>query len=79
MIRERILDILTDICGTDEIRRNPELELFKNGWLDSFGIIELFVAIQEQLDIEVAPTEMEREEWDTANKIIAYLEERRNK
>lgn len=79
MIREKILDILTDICDTDEIKRNPELELFKNGWLDSFGIIELFVAIQEQLDIEVAPTEMEREEWDTANKIIAYLEERRAK
>lgn len=79
MVREKILDILTDISGTDEIRKNPDLELFKNGWLDSFGIIELFVAIQEQLDIEVAPTEMEREEWDTANKIIAYLEERRNK
>ena len=79
MVREKILDILTDISGTDEIKRNPDLELFKNGWLDSFGIIELFVAIQEQLEIEVAPTEMEREEWDTANKIIAYLEERRNK
>jgi len=39
----------------------------------------LFVAIQEQLDIEVAPTEMEREDWDTANKIIAYLEERQAK
>ncbi|KGK87223.1 alanine-phosphoribitol ligase [Desulfosporosinus sp. HMP52] len=77
MIREKILDILTDICGTDEIKRNPDQELFKSGLMDSFGIIELFVAIQEQLAIEVAPTEMEREEWETANKIIAYLEERR--
>ncbi len=74
MVREKILDILSDICGTDEIKRNPDLELFKSGWLDSFGIIELFVAIHEQLNIEVAPTEMEREEWETANKIIAYLE-----
>lgn len=76
MIREKILEILTEICGTDEIKRNPDLELFKNGWLDSFGTIELFVAIQEQLGVEVAPTEVEREMWDTANKIIAYLEER---
>ena len=57
MVREKILDILSDICGTDEIKRNPDLELFKSGWLDSFGIIELFVAIHEQLNIEVAPTE----------------------
>ena len=78
MVREKILNILTDICGTDEIKQNPDLELFKNGWLDSFGIIELFVAIHEQLEIEVAPTEMEREEWETANKIIAYLEERQS-
>ncbi|HBP66050.1 MAG TPA: D-alanine--poly(phosphoribitol) ligase subunit DltC [Desulfosporosinus sp.] len=78
MVREKILDILSDICGTDEIKRNPDLELFKSGWLDSFGIIELFVAIHEQLNIEVAPTEMEREEWETANKIIAYLEVRRS-
>lgn len=78
MIREKILEILTDISGTDEIKKNPELELFKNGLLDSFGIIELFVAIHEQLDIEVAPTEMEREEWETANKIIAYLEARKS-
>lgn len=76
MVREKILDILTDICGTDEIKRNPDLELFKDGWLDSFGTIELFVAIHEQLDVEVAPTEVDREMWGTANKIIAYLEER---
>lgn len=77
MVREKILDILTEICGTDEIRRNPDIELFEKGLLDSFGTIELFVAIQEQLDIEVAPTEVDREMWATPNKIISYLEERK--
>lgn len=76
MIREKILDILTDICDTDEIKRNPDLKLFENGLLDSFATIELFVAIHEQLNVEVAPTEVDREMWGTANKIIAYLEER---
>ena len=76
VIREKILDILTGICGTGEIKRNPDLELFTNGLLDSFGTIELFLAIHEQLGIEIAPTEVDREMWGTANKIIAYLEER---
>ncbi|WP_425806335.1 D-alanine--poly(phosphoribitol) ligase subunit 2 [Desulfitobacterium sp. Sab5] len=76
MIREKILDTLTEICGTDEIMKNPDVELFSTGLLDSFGIIQLFVAIQEELNIEVAPTEVTREEWATPNKIIAYLEER---
>jgi len=75
MIREVILNQLAEITGEDEIKRNPDIELF-NGLLDSFGIIQLFVAIQEELNIEVAPTEVDREMWSTPNKIIAYLEER---
>lgn len=76
MIRKVILNQLAEITGEDEIKRNPDIELFSTGLLDSFGIIQLFVAIQEELDIEIAPTEVDREMWETPNKIIAYLEER---
>lgn len=75
MIRETILEVLTEITGTDEIKKNPDVELFTSGLLDSFGTIQLFVEIQEQLNLEVAPTEVTREEWATPNKIIQYLEE----
>lgn len=76
MIRKVILDQLAEITGVDAIIKNPDQELFKSGLLDSFGIIQLFVAIQEELNIEIAPTEVTREEWETPNKIISYLEER---
>lgn len=76
MIRDVILDHLAEITGEDEIKRNPDIELFSSGLLDSFGTIQLFVAIQEELNIEVAPTEVDHEMWATPNKIIAYLEER---
>lgn len=76
MIRDTILGTLADICGTDEVKKNPDIQLFTTGLLDSFGTIQLFVAIQEELNIEVAPTEVDREMWATPNKIIRYLEER---
>lgn len=76
MIREKILEILAYLCDTKEIKNNPDIEIFKEGLLDSFGTIEFFVALQEQLNIEVAPTEVDREMWATPNKIIAYLEAR---
>lgn len=76
MIREKILETLTEICGTDEIQKNSDIQLFSTGLLDSFGIIQLFVAIQEELNIEIAPTEVTREEWATPNMIIEYLEKR---
>jgi D-alanine--poly(phosphoribitol) ligase subunit 2 len=76
MIREVILNCLVEITGVDELKKNPDMELFNSGLLDSFGTIQLFVAIQEELNIEIAPTEVERDEWATPNKIITYLEER---
>lgn len=79
MIREVILEQLAEITGVDEIKKNPDMELFTNGLLDSFGTIQLFVAIQEELNLEVAPTEVTREMWATPNKIIQYLEERAEK
>ncbi len=76
MIRDKLLDILAEIIGTDEVRNNPDIRIFEQGLLDSFGIIQLFIEINEQLNIEIAPTEVDREMWATPNKIIAYLEER---
>ena len=76
MIREKILKHLAEITGEDEVKRNPDIELFTTGLLDSFGTIQLFVAIQEDLNLDVAPTEVDREMWATPNKIIKYLEDR---
>ncbi|MDA8228943.1 MAG: D-alanine--poly(phosphoribitol) ligase subunit 2 [Desulfitobacterium hafniense] len=75
-MRDKLLDILAEIIGTDEVRNNPDIRIFEQGLLDSFGIIQLFIEINEQLNIEIAPTEVDREMWATPNKIIAYLEER---
>lgn len=76
-IRKVILNALTEICGTKEVMDNPQLDLFAHGLLDSFGTVELMLTIHEQLGIEIAPTELEREMWSTPDKIIGYLEEKR--
>ncbi|KLU61637.1 D-alanine--poly(phosphoribitol) ligase subunit 2 [Peptococcaceae bacterium CEB3] len=73
-IRPVILTALTDICGTAEVANNPQLDLFARGLLDSFGLVELMLTIHEQLGLEIAPTEVEREMWSTPEKIIGYLE-----
>ncbi|WP_088186704.1 D-alanine--poly(phosphoribitol) ligase subunit DltC [Desulfosporosinus sp. FKA] len=73
-IRTTILSALSDICGTDQIESNPNLDLFANNLLDSFGLVELMLTIHEQLNIDIAPTEVDREMWSTPERIIQYLE-----
>jgi len=75
MIREKVLALLAEICDTDEVIRNPDIELFDAGLLDSFGTVQLLAGIAERLNIDVAPTEITREMWATPNKIVSYLEE----
>ena len=73
---EIILDELTRITGTDEVRRNPELALYDEDVLDSLGTVELIVALGERLKIEISPAQIDRQVWATPNKIIAYIDER---
>lgn len=76
IIRNTILSSLCEICGTNQVVSNPNIDLFTNNLLDSFGLVELMLIIHDQLNIEVAPTEIERETWATPEKIIQYLEEK---
>ncbi|HBF37987.1 MAG TPA: D-alanine--poly(phosphoribitol) ligase subunit 2 [Firmicutes bacterium] len=74
MSREKVLNILTRICDSKEIMSNPDVELYTKGLLDSFGTVQFIVALEEELNISVSITEIDRELWATPNKIIDYLE-----
>lgn len=73
-IREQVLAILTDLCNTEEIVENPEVLLFEEGLLDSFGTVSLLVEIEDKLGIDVTISDFDRDEWSTPNKIISILE-----
>ena len=44
-LEEKMLDILEEVCGDDEVRTNRDEDLFALGLLDSMGAIELLVEI----------------------------------
>lgn len=73
-IREQVLEILTDICNTEEVVENPDVRLFEEGLLDSFGTVNLLVEIEEKLGIDVTISDFDRDEWSTPNNIISILE-----
>ncbi|MEH7401767.1 D-alanine--poly(phosphoribitol) ligase subunit 2 [Gottfriedia acidiceleris] len=73
-IRAQVLAILTDLCNTEEIVENPEVLLFEEGLLDSFGTVSLLVEIEDKLGIDVTISDFDRDEWSTPNKIISILE-----
>lgn len=75
-IEQEVVDILADICDDDAVREERDIDLFETGLLDSLAGIEVLVAIEERFGVEIAPTEVERAEMNSVNKIIDRVAER---
>ena len=69
---DTIIEILNDICGADEGEIQPDTELFEEGILDSFGLVQLLVQLEQygkHLDI----ASLQREDVATPAKIAALV------
>ena len=75
-IEERVIELLVDITGEEEIGDYREDDLFEEDVLDSLGAIELLVRIKEEFGVSIAPTELEREEMNSVHKIIDQVQQR---
>ena len=75
-MKEKVLEIFIEVTGNDEILEDLDLNLFDAGLLDSLAIIEVLLKIEENLEIKLQPTDLEREDMSTVNKMTAFLENR---
>lgn len=74
--RSTLDDVIAEACGTRDVLAEPDLDLVEAGLLDSMAFVELIVGIDEKLDVSVPPTEVDRSELSTVNKIVAFVDER---
>lgn len=73
---ENIIEILNEITGADEGEIQPGTELFAEGVLDSFGLVQLLVALEEQ-GAALDAAELDRDAISTPEKIAALAEQAR--
>lgn len=72
-LKNGIISLLAEVCQDDVVKENPDIDLFDNGLLDSFGTVELLVQIEERFGITVPITEFDRDVWNTPNNIAKQL------
>lgn len=73
---EKILSILEKICDDDAVREDMDMDLFEEGLMDSLSTVELIVAIEDEFGIVLSPTEYDKDELGTVNKILCILKEK---
>lgn len=75
-MEEKILDLLVELCDDDEIRNDLDIDLFESDLLDSLAFAELLFSIEETFGVIIAPSEVERSDINTPQKIISLVKER---
>ena len=76
-IKSEVIEIIDELFMEDVSNMMDE-DLFDAGVLDSMGTVELIVEIENRFDIRVPVTEFGRDDWNTANKIVAGIAELKN-
>ena len=76
-IKSEVIEIIDELFMEDVSDMMDE-DLFDAGVLDSMGTVELIVEIENRFDSRVPVTEFGRDDWNTANKIIAGIAELQN-
>ena len=76
-IKSEVIEIVDELFMEDVSDMMDE-DLFDAGVLDSMGTVELIVEIENRFDIRVPVTEFGRDDWNTANKIVAGIMELKN-
>ena len=75
-IHDQVIEVLARVSDTPEVRTNPDLALFDLQILDSMKTVELIVALQQELNVEISPAEFDRDAWATPAKMVADVEKR---
>jgi D-alanine--poly(phosphoribitol) ligase subunit 2 len=75
-VSERILEILSEVTGSDDVRGFPDIELYASGIIDSLATVSLMLAFEEAFGITISPAEFDRESWATPRSLVADVERR---
>ena len=74
MENELTLLLRTEILDTEEAL-TPRSDLFAAG-LDSMGIMQLLLAIEDRFGVAIDPADLSRENFSTVEKIAALIAEK---
>lgn len=69
----KILALLASACAAPQICTNLNLDLISSGLLDSLALITFLNSLEDEMNIEIQPTQAEHHEWATPASVLALI------
>ena len=73
-MREKIIDIIIRLTEYEDLRNNPNIDLIEEDILDSLAFIELIDELEKEFDIEIQPTQVPSNTWNSVDNIVKLVE-----
>jgi len=73
---ERTLTILAQVSESNQVRKDPHLQLYRTQVMDSIKTVELIVALGQEFGLDISPAEFDPEAWATPEMVVKFVEER---
>ena len=71
----RVLQIVIEETGCEELRDNPDMDLISNDIIDSLAFINLIDILDMEFSIDIQPTQVTSDTWRTVAKITEMVNE----
>lgn len=78
-VQTRVIELLRrtiEESSGREVDLAPDTELMASGYLDSLTVLQLFVALQEELGVELGVDDLTEQAFGTPKAIAELIEER---
>lgn len=72
MLFDDVRDVIVETVGCEAAAVTPEARLNEDLGADSLAAMELIMALEEKLDIEIDDTELDQ--FKTVSDLVSYLE-----
>ena len=72
MLFDDVRDVIVETVGCEAAAVTPEARLNEDLGVDSLAAMELIMALEEKLDIEIDDAELDQ--FKTVNDLVSYLE-----
>ncbi len=72
-MEDKIVKIILEVCEDERVKQNFDLDLIEEDILDSLAFITLISRFDEELNIEIQPTQVNPNSWRTVNSIIELI------
>jgi acyl carrier protein len=75
-MREKLRTYITEeIIGDPNYDLSDDEELLSSGLVDSFSLVDMAMWIEDEFDITIDNSELNQENFNTLDELVAYLEE----